>query len=116
MKAKALSMFRTQLRDGDTDTVLVHFGDIIDCGEERLRDLARNRLVELIEEDEPAAKKTAATKTDPAKSEKAKTGNDAKAAAKPAKGEATGDNAPTTAQAEASAQAASEIGNAEGKK
>lgn len=78
MKAKALSMFRTKLRYDDEKTVLVSIGQVIEGDDDNLRALARNRLVEIVEDgDEPAAKPAKAKAT-------AKPG----AAAKPAKGKA----------------------------
>lgn len=72
MKAKALSMFRTKLRHDDEGTVLVTIGQVIEGDDEHLRELARNRLVELVEDsDELAGKPDAADK--PAKG-KAMTG------------------------------------------
>ena len=97
MKAKALSMFRTKLHYDDEKTVLVTIGQVIEGDDEHLRELARNRLVELVEGGaEPAAKPAtakAATKTQAT----AKPG----AAAKPAK-----------AKAEAKTQAAAKPGAA----
>ena len=63
MKAKSLSTFRTKIRHDDPCTVLVNIGDVIDGDEDHLRDLARNRLVELVDEGDEFAdteKKTAA--------------------------------------------------------
>ena len=94
MKAKALSMFRTKLRYEDEKTVLVTIGQVIEGDEQHLRDLARNRLVELVEDgNEPAAK--------PAKAKaeaKAKTAAKPGAAAKPAKAESAAETpSPVTA-------------------
>lgn len=77
MKAKALSMFRTKLRYDDEKTVLVTIGQVIEGDEQHLRELARNRLVELVEDDGKAAA---------AKPAKAKAAAKPGAAAKPAKG------------------------------
>ena len=93
MKAKSLSVFRTKLRSTDASTVLVSIGDVIEGDDEHLRALARNRLVELLEDGTAAkpakpAKNTAQAPAKPA----AKPGTAAKPAkpAKPAKG-ATGE-------------------------
>ena len=53
MKAKSLSVFRTKLHRTDQGTVLIAIGQIIDGDEEHIRALARNRLVELLDESEP---------------------------------------------------------------
>lgn len=76
MKAKSLSVFRTKLRIDDEGTVLVTIGQVIEGDEEHLRNLARNRLVEIIEDGAEASAKPA----------KAKVGIKAKSTAKPAKG------------------------------
>ena len=55
MKAISLSVFRTKLHLADEGTILVGLGQVIEGDEEHLRALARNRLVELMEEQEPAA-------------------------------------------------------------
>lgn len=81
MKAKSLSVFRTKLRITDEGTVLVTIGQIIEGDEEHLRNLARNRLVELIEDNGESSAKPAKAKADPKAKPAAKPG----AAAKPAK-------------------------------
>lgn len=82
MKAKSLSVFRTKLRIDDEGTVLVTIGQVIEGDEEHLRNLARNRLVELIEDGGGSSAKPAKAKADPKAKPAAKPG----AAAKPAKG------------------------------
>ena len=82
MKAKALSMFRTKLRYDDEKTVLVTIGQVIEGDDEHLRELARNRLVELVEGGAEPAAKPAKAKTETKTQAAAKPG----AAAKPAKG------------------------------
>lgn len=52
MKAKSLSTFRTKLHPTDDNTVLVNYGDIIEGDSEHLRALARNRLIQILD-DEP---------------------------------------------------------------
>lgn len=84
MKAKSLSVFRTKLRHTDEGTVLVTIGQEIEGDDEHLRALARNRLVELIEDGAEASAKPAKAKTDPKAKAAAKPG----AAAKPAKAKA----------------------------
>lgn len=57
MKAKALSQFYTKLRYNDDKAALVSIGQVIEGDDDNLRALARNRLVELVEDGaEPAAK------------------------------------------------------------
>jgi hypothetical protein len=51
MKAKSLCMFRTKLHLQDAGTVLIAPGQVFEGDEGHLRDLARNRLVMLIEDD-----------------------------------------------------------------
>lgn len=82
MKAKALSMFRTKLRYDDEKTVLVSIGQVIEGDDDNLRALARNRLVELVEDGDEAAAKPAKAKAETKTQAAAKPG----AAAKPAKG------------------------------
>lgn len=82
MKAKALSMFRTKLRYDDEKTVLVTIGQVIEGDDEHLRELARNRLVELVEGGAEPEAKPAKAKTEAKTQAAAKPG----AAAKPAKG------------------------------
>ena len=76
MKAKALSQFYTKLRYNDDKATLVSIGQVIEGDDDNLRSLARNRMVELVEDSgEPTAKPAQAKAA-------AKPG----AAAKPAKG------------------------------
>lgn len=82
MKAKALSMFRTKLRYDDEKTVLVTIGQVIEGDDEHLRELARNRLVELVEGGAEPAAKPAKAKAETKTQAAAKPG----VAAKPAKG------------------------------
>lgn len=51
LKAKSLSTFRTKLDHSSEMTKLVNPGDIIEGDEEHLRALARNRLVEILDDD-----------------------------------------------------------------
>jgi len=51
MKAKSLSVFHTRLTFGDARTTLVNIGDVIEGDDDHLRALARNRLVELLDDD-----------------------------------------------------------------
>lgn len=81
MKAKSLSTFRTKLHLSDPGTVMVNTGQIIEGDEEHLRSLARNRLVELIEDGAETGAKPAKAKVEPKTKAAAKPG----AAAKPAK-------------------------------
>lgn len=74
MKAKSLSVFRTKLRQADEGTVLVQLGDVIEGDEDHLRALARNRLVDLMEDDTEKSVKAAKPKAE------AKPGPAAKAA------------------------------------
>lgn len=62
MKAKSLSVFRTKLYIADEGTVLVTIGQIIEGDEEHLRNLARNRLVEIIEDGAESTAKPAKAK------------------------------------------------------
>lgn len=80
MKAKSLSVFRTKLHSSDEGTVLITIGQIIEGDDEHLRALARNRLVELIEDGAEASAKPAKAKADAKTKAAAKPG----AAAKPA--------------------------------
>ena len=76
MKAKSLSVFRTKLRQADEGTVLVQLGDVIEGDEDHLRALARNRLVDLMEDDTEKSVKAAKPKaenTQPPQGEPAKT-------------------------------------------
>ena len=84
MKAKSLSVFRTKLRLDDPGTVLVNIGDVIEGDDDHLRALARNRLVELVEDGAEVNAKPAKAKAEPKPKVAAKPG----AAAKPAKAKA----------------------------
>lgn len=81
MKAKALSMFRTKLRYDDEKTVLVTIGQVIEGDDEHLRELARNRLVELVDGEAEQAAKPSKAKTETKTQAATKPG----VAAKPAK-------------------------------
>ena len=50
MKARALALFRTKLRHNDPKATLVVEGQIIEGDAEHLRAVARNGLVEIIED------------------------------------------------------------------
>ena len=78
MKAKALSQFYTKLRYNDDKATLVSIGQVIEGDDDNLRALARNRMVELVEDSGEQTAKPAQAKA------AAKPG----AAAKPAKGKA----------------------------
>ena len=80
MKAKSLSVFRTKLRQDDPATVLVNIGDVIEGDDEHLRSLARNRLVELVEDGADNSAKTAKPKAEPKPKAEAKPGPAARAA------------------------------------
>ena len=55
MKAKALSVFRTKLRL-DKEVELVVIGQVIEGDDDHMRDLARNHLVELLDDDDAGTK------------------------------------------------------------
>lgn len=80
MKAKSLSVFRTKLRQDDSSTVLVSIGDVIEGDEDHLRALARNRLVEIIDDGTEKNAKAAKPKAEPKPKTNAKPGVAAKAA------------------------------------
>ena len=84
MKAKSLSVFRTKLRHSDEGTVLVTVGQVIEGDDDHLRALARNRLVEIVEDGAETSAKPAKAKAEPKTKAAAKPG----AAAKPAKAKA----------------------------
>ena len=84
MKAKSLSVFRTKLRQDDPGTVLVNIGDVIEGDDEHLRSLARNRLVELVEDCTDSSAKPAKAKAETKSNAAARPG----AVAKPAKAKA----------------------------
>ena len=81
MKAKSLSVFRTKLRQDDPGTVLVNIGDVIEGDDEHLRSLARNRLVELVEDGTETSAKPVKPKAETKPKAEAKPG----VAAKPVK-------------------------------
>ena len=80
MKAKSLSVFRTKLRQEDSSTVLVNIGDVIEVDDEHLRALARNRLVEIVEDGAEKNAKTAKPKAETKPKAEAKPGAAAKTA------------------------------------
>ena len=84
MKAKSLSVFRTKLRQDDPGTVLVNIGDVIEGDDEHLRSLARNRLVELVEDGTETSAKPVKPKAETKPKAEAKPG----VAAKPVKAKA----------------------------
>lgn len=105
MKAKSLSVFRTKLRHDDAETVLVVEGQIIEGDADHLRALARNRLVEIVEDGAETSAKPAKAKADAKAKAAAKPG----AAAKPAKAKADEPN-PENAEGESTTQDAPEGG------
>lgn len=64
MKAKSLSVFRTKLRQDDEGTVLVTTGQIIEGDDEHIRALARNRLVQLVDDGAENSAKATKAKAD----------------------------------------------------
>ncbi len=71
MKAKALSQFYTKLRYNDEKATLVSIGQVIEGDDDNLRALARNRMVDLMEDGgemaaKPAKGKAMVGKTEPA--------------------------------------------------
>ena len=113
MKAKSLSVFRTKLRHDAPGTVLVTIGQIIEGDDEHLRALARNRLVELVEDDAEKSAKAAKPKAEAKAKAEAKPGPAAKQQKPKAEAKAeSGQGEPEQASADESAatQGAPEAG------